>query len=109
MSIASIVQKLGGGFKVAGKKQKLIITGGDIEYYTNPLDIIGGVLSDTDLTQATNVEVEVSKKSGGMREDNIAQVEISVSTKKKDDDSKDNKNIKPFKSYLYNILDNITI
>lgn len=90
MSIVGIVERM-----KHGGDNHIIINGGEMEYYTNPISIMGGFLNQEELD--------------GAMKDNVTHVKISVSTEIDEKKSPDNNNTKPFKSYLYNILDNITI
>jgi hypothetical protein len=82
MSIADLVKKFDNIYVSGGGGGDINahVHGGELAFYTNPLSING--------------------------EDITTEVKISVSS---NDISMNNKNTKPFKSYLYTVLDSIVI
>jgi hypothetical protein len=105
-STSELVAKFGGFYSKVNKPNTRTI-GGSIEYYTNPLEFIGGSFSNDELENA--MESIKPTIGGSVREDNLAVIKVSVSSTNNDDQKTDNKNTKPFKSYLYNILDSVVV
>jgi len=86
-STATLVAKFNGGFINSDKYPKLIVNGGELAYYNNPLEIMGGELSNDEYKRMLTITVAPVNNNR----------------------SSNTNEIKPFKSYMSNMLDNIVI
>lgn len=95
MSIADLVKKFGGDFEFSGNTH---------------MTMMGGESIDIEIDSMPDIEID--SIIGGLKEDNVAVINISVTSSDKNNEEnneENNKNTKPFKSYLYNILDKLVI